>query len=63
VTHEEAVAGIGRIVIYNDGYGRREEGTLVDMPPIGDNARVRYSHNDCSIKSTPLDKLSFLGGP
>ena len=58
---QEAAHGIGRIVIYDDGYGTREEGTLVGVPNNA-NGRVRYSHNDASIKLTPLDKLSFLGG-
>lgn len=67
VTYEEALGGLGRIVIYDDGHGTREEGTLVGVSyqygmGVPSAARVRYSHNDASIKSTPLDKLTFLGG-
>lgn len=62
MTFDEAVSGLGRIVIYDPGYGApREEGTLTAVLLSGDG-RVRYSHNDASIKTTPLDKLTFLGG-
>lgn len=63
MTLDEACKSIGRAVVYDPGHGgRREDGTIVAVVPDHHSARVRYGHNDVSIKLTPLINLTLLGG-
>lgn len=58
MTLVEARDGVGRAVVYDDGHGKREDGTIVRVS--GNYVFVRYSHNDSSIQATPADRLEFL---
>ena len=60
LTLTEAQKHIGDAVVYDDGHGAREDGTITRV--LGPYVMVRYSHNDNSIKATLPEHLTLLAG-
>lgn len=58
MTLDEARKHIGDAVIYDDGHGMRQDGTIVRVGERG--VYVRYGHNDTSIALTPETSLRLL---
>ena len=58
MTLDQARENIGAAVVYDDGYGKREDGTIVRVSERG--VHVRYGHNDTSIALTPETSLRLL---
>ena len=58
MTLDEARNNIGRAVVYDDGHGPKQDGTITRVSTHG--VFVRYGHNDTSVQLTPADRLAFL---
>lgn len=55
---DTARENIGAAVVYDDGHGTRQDGTIVRVGERG--VYVRYGHNDISIALTPETNLRLL---
>lgn len=58
MTLEEAHQHIGDAVVYDDGFGLRQDGTITGTGK--QFVYVRYGHNDSSIKATRPQDLRLL---
>lgn len=58
ISLDQAEEHIGDAVVYDDGHGTRQDGTIVRVGERG--VFVRYGHNDSSIALTPEASLTLL---
>lgn len=58
ISMDKARQHIGDAVVYDDGHGTRQDGTIFSVNES--YVFVRYGHNDSSIRATNADDLTLL---